>query len=103
MAGCLFLKKYLNIDVLEKSQIFKLCNSMIQSGRWYATKYGSPCPLMYAYHGTEYLGAAHGLGGIIQILLSFPDYLNQNQSAENDVKRTVDYLLSIQKSNGILI
>jgi hypothetical protein len=58
---------------------------------------------MYAYHGTEYLGAAHGLGGIIQILLSFPDYLNQNQSAENDVKRTVDYLLSIQKSNGILI
>jgi hypothetical protein len=62
---------------------------------------GSPSPLMYAYHGTEYLGAAHGLSGVLLILLCFPDFLRQNPEAEQHVKGSIDYLLSIQKSNGL--
>lgn len=55
---------------------------------------------MYAYHGTEYLGAGHGLAGILQILLSFPEYLSANPDVEKDVKNTVDFYFTIQKSNG---
>jgi hypothetical protein len=88
---------------LDKNQIFKLCNSIIQSGRNYSTKVASPSPLMYAYHGTEYLGAAHGLAGILLILLCFPDYLRQNSESEQFVKGSIDYLLSIQKANGFFL
>ena len=28
-----------------------------------------PCPLMYTWHGRHYLGAAHGLAGIMTLLL----------------------------------
>lgn len=28
-----------------------------------------PSPLMYEWHGTQYLGAAHGLAGILTVLL----------------------------------
>lgn len=90
----------MNIDVLTKNDIFKLCNSIIQSGRAYSAKVSSPSPLMYAYHGTEYLGAAHGLSGILQILLNFPDYLHSNPDAERDVKASVDFLQSLQRQNG---
>uniref|UniRef100_A0A1I7WEY1 PAP2_C domain-containing protein n=1 Tax=Heterorhabditis bacteriophora TaxID=37862 RepID=A0A1I7WEY1_HETBA len=40
----------------------------------YASKYHSPCPLFYEYHGTEYIGAAHGLAGILQMALREHDH-----------------------------
>ena len=36
----------------------------------------SDSPLMYAYHGTEYLGAAHGLTSILQMFLTVPGYFD---------------------------
>ena len=52
------------------------------------------------YHGTEYLGSAHGLAGIFQVLLSFPEFLSQNKEAESLLKTSVDYILTLQKKNG---
>lgn len=45
-------------------------------------------------------GAAHGLSGILQMLLSFPEYLQSDPIAEQDVKSSVDYLLSLQSPSG---
>jgi len=45
-------------------------------------------------------GAAHGLSGILQMLLSFPAYLQSDPIAEQDVKSSVDYLLSLQSPSG---
>ena len=41
---------------------------MIQSGFAYSQKYRSKSPLMYQWHGDEYLGAAHGVSGIHMLL-----------------------------------
>ena len=41
---------------LPEVDVFKLCDAVIQSGREYSAKFKCPCPLMYAYHGTEYIG-----------------------------------------------
>ncbi|XP_022590081.2 uncharacterized protein LOC34622824 [Cyclospora cayetanensis] len=38
---------------------------------------GSPLPLMYEWHGTQYLGAAHGICGILLPLLQAVDTLYQ--------------------------
>lgn len=40
------------------------------------------------------------MSGILQILLSFPDYLNEHPEADLYVKRSVDFILSLQKENG---
>lgn len=42
---------------------------MIQSGERYAQQRGSSSPLLYRWCNTEYLGAAHGLTGIVYLLL----------------------------------
>ena len=34
------------------------------------------------------------------MLLSFPEYLRERLEAEADIKATVDFLLSLQNSNG---
>jgi hypothetical protein len=100
LAGVLCLKKYLNIDNFPRDQLFRICNSIIESGRQFSSEINSPCPLMYQYHGSDYLGAAHGISGIFQMLLSFSEYLNENTEADKLVRQSVDYILTIQKSNG---
>ena len=55
---------------------------------------------MFSYYKTEYIGAAHGIASILLMILSFPNYLSQNQDAEKDVKSCVDFLLSIQTQSG---
>jgi len=38
------------------SSLVAICRAIVDSGRAYAAKHRSPCPLMYAYYKTEYLG-----------------------------------------------
>ena len=42
---------------------------MIQKGRDYSKSNRSDAPLMYEWHDSEYLGAAHGLAGTLQMFL----------------------------------
>ena len=46
------------------------------------------------------LGAAHGISAILQILLSFPEALSTVQGAEHDVRKSIDFVVSQQMSNG---
>ena len=55
--------------------------------------------LLVSTHQIYLKGTAHGLAGILQVLLAFPDYLKENQDVENDIKETVDYILKLQKPN----
>jgi hypothetical protein len=47
-------------------QVFE---AMIKSGEKYARETNSKSPLMYKWHDSEYMGAAHGVSGIIYLLL----------------------------------
>lgn len=100
LCGALLMNKKFKTQVVPSSKIEAVCASIIQSGREYAKRHQSPAPLMYAYYKTEYLGAAHGLSAILQMLLSFPEYLAANPDAEKDVRQTVDFMLSLQTSSG---
>ena len=55
---------------------------------------------MYSYYDTEYLGAGHGLAGILQGLLSTPNVMQLSSDFERDIKNSIDYLLSLQTSEG---
>ncbi|VDD74072.1 unnamed protein product [Mesocestoides corti] len=50
------LKRASTRAVVSDETIFAICDAIISSGQAYAQKHRSQCPLMFAYHGTEYLG-----------------------------------------------
>lgn len=87
-------------EVVPQSTLHKLHKSTVRSGRIYSGQHGSPCPLMYAYYGTEYLGAAHGISGILQMLLCMPSFLTSDPEAERDIRACVDYLVDLQNTLG---
>jgi len=98
LAGALWLRSE-GVNALSDSEMWRLCDLMITCGQEYSTRTGSPSPLMYAYHDTEYLGAGHGLAGILQMLLSVPGYL-QCCSQSAALRASVDWLLSLQTPAG---
>ncbi|GAB1605443.1 lanC-like protein 3 [Argonauta hians] len=101
-AGYLLGSHYIN-NILEKEAIqhnLSVCQSIIQSGRKYAAKHQSLSPLMYSYHGTEYLGAAHGLSSILLALLCTDNLFSTYPAAEADIKQSIEFLLSIEQPNS---
>uniref|UniRef100_A0A224XD49 LanC-like protein 3 homolog n=1 Tax=Panstrongylus lignarius TaxID=156445 RepID=A0A224XD49_9HEMI len=100
ICGALWLNKEFKKQVIPEDLINKVCHSLVESGKNHAHRHRSPCPLMYTYYGIEYLGAAHGLCAILQMLLSCDSFLEANPSAENDIKETVNYLISLQSPSG---
>lgn len=62
-------REHLAHKVIPDVCVGNIVNKIISSGRSYAALKHFKVPLMYQYHGRHYLGAAHGLMGILQILL----------------------------------
>ena len=55
-------------------------------------------PLMWQWHGSEYLGAAHGLSGILAILLHHHWLLTETEL--DLIWRTIESILTLQDMNG---
>ncbi|XP_071112770.1 lanC-like protein 3 [Haliotis cracherodii] len=99
LCGVLNLHKKLGEKVLSDADVNAICSAVVESGRQYARRHRSGSPLMYAYYNTEYLGAAHGLSSILQMLLSFPQFVLSNPDAERDIRQAVDFMLSLEQPN----
>lgn len=100
LSGVYWLNQTLKPVPFAGEPIIELCESIVQSGRQYSRAKRSTFPLMYQYHGTEYLGAAHGLSGILHMLLESPWFSNDPSNAipilreyEADIRNTVDAFL----------
>nr|XP_026491888.1 lanC-like protein 3 [Vanessa tameamea] len=100
LAGALWISREIKTQIFSNEELYKICDMIYMSGREYSKKHRSPCPMMYHYYNTEYLGAAHGISFILQILLSVPGYLDFNTSAAQDVKETVHFMCSLQTDGG---
>lgn len=98
--GAIWLNKHMESQIVPLKEMHEIARVIVQSGELYATDSGSPCPLMYSYYDTEYLGAAHGLSSILQVLIQTPKFLESNPAIEKLVQASVDYLLSLQTKTG---
>lgn len=87
--AALFIKKHIGEDAVPSDILMPIINAVLAGGRAGASD-NIECPLMYRWHGTRYLGAAHGLAGILQVLLHFP----LTREDADDVKGTLRYLMS---------
>ncbi|CAG8720295.1 8837_t:CDS:2, partial [Acaulospora morrowiae] len=52
-------------------------------------------PLLWTFHGKPYLGAAHGMAGILTVLLYYPENCRND---EERIKDTVDFVLFNSRS-----
>ncbi|TRM64989.1 hypothetical protein BD626DRAFT_490551 [Schizophyllum amplum] len=82
--------------------IARIAANIIAHGRHGAQTYAADIapgpPLMWSWHGRRYLGAAHGVVGILNILLQCPPYLLTD--AYDDIWAMIDWLISIQDEEG---
>eukprot|EP00252_Welwitschia_mirabilis_P026943 TRINITY_DN903_c0_g1_i1.p1 TRINITY_DN903_c0_g1~~TRINITY_DN903_c0_g1_i1.p1 ORF type:complete len:417 (-),score=82.42 TRINITY_DN903_c0_g1_i1:582-1832(-) len=86
--AALYINKYLGDQTIEWAVLEPIVEAVLAGGRAGAS--GMQCPLMYRWHGTRYWGAAHGLAGIMHVLLHCP--LSKEDAA--DVKETLKYMIN---------
>lgn len=58
-------------QVIPEAVTRQVAEKMILNGRKLAASLKSSPPLMYHFHNRHYLGSAHGLMGILQMLLTY--------------------------------
>lgn len=100
LSGVFWLNQALQPRPFAADAIIEICNSIVRSGRQYSIAKRCSIPLMYQYHSTEYLGAAHGLSSILHMLLESPWFSGDPSYAvaiskeyEADIKNTIDAFL----------
>ncbi|KAI3686277.1 hypothetical protein L1987_79951 [Smallanthus sonchifolius] len=91
--ACLFLNKNLGQNTISSTHMRTITDEIIKSGRKMGTK---ECPLMYEWHGKRYWGAAHGLVGIMHVLM---DMVLTEDEMEN-VKSTLFYMIKNRLPSG---
>lgn len=69
-------------------------DEVIEAGRTLGEK--SKSPLMYEWHGKKYWGAAHGLAGIMHVLMD----MELKPDEVEDVKNTLRYMIKNRFPSG---
>ncbi|XP_015905852.1 glutathione S-transferase LANCL1 isoform X2 [Parasteatoda tepidariorum] len=97
----LFLNKHLGADEFRDNIIKEVIKTIFESGQRLAKKFSNTdkAPLFYEWHGSPYVGAAHGFAGILYMLLQAKEYLTSEQITDL-VKPSIDWILSLQYPSG---
>ncbi|KAL0320689.1 UNVERIFIED_CONTAM: LanC-like protein GCR2 [Sesamum radiatum] len=88
-----FLNKNIGKDTISSTRMRAVVDEIIKSGRRLAK---GRCPLMFEWHGKKYWGAAHGLAGIMHVLMDMelkPDEVEH-------VKGTLRYMIKNRFPSG---
>jgi len=101
-AGCLYgllLAEKLHPQITLLSPIRQLVTDIIHAGYSNITEEAVEVPIfMWKWHGKEYLGAIHGVAGILYVLLSVPHdlLLSVDPRALHRTKATIVHILTTQ-------
>ncbi|XP_044015351.1 glutathione S-transferase LANCL1 [Aphidius gifuensis] len=95
----LYTKKNISNDLIKDKDIKALINKLLINGKKYSSDNNFEAPLMYSWHDKEYLGGAHGLAGILFILLQAREYLNEDD-LKNYIEPTIRYLIKTRFPSG---
>lgn len=83
-------------------QLQALADSIVSDGQQLARQFGKEetCGLMYQWHGKEYLGAVHGIAGILTVLLEAERRSLITVTSKADVSKAINWLCSLQFDDG---
>ncbi|PIK37863.1 putative lanC-like protein 1 [Apostichopus japonicus] len=95
----MFIRSYLGVEEMSDDIPDETAALVLELGRKFSAKKGISSPLMYEWHSKLYLGACHGLSGILTLLLQCP--LKSVQTHTKDlIQPSVDYVQSLQFPSG---
>lgn len=101
-AGYLYALLYIRSNVSEESidrtLMKSLVHSILKSGERLAARIDCGSPLMYEWHDSLYMGAAHGLAGILTLLLEAREFLGESGIAK--VKGAIDFCMAQKFPSG---
>ncbi|KAK3184169.1 hypothetical protein Dsin_031455 [Dipteronia sinensis] len=92
--ACLFLNKNVGQGTIPSTNTRVVVKEIIENGRKLAKK-GGP-PLMFEWYGEKYWGAAHGLAGIMHVLMD----MELKPDEAEDVKGTLKYMIENRFPGG---
>ncbi|XP_021181235.3 lanC-like protein 2 [Helicoverpa armigera] len=96
----LFVNKYINgKEIIPGNHIERVINSILKSGKQYAATMKSESPLLWNWHDKVYFGAAHGMAGILYMLLQARLFINIIE-IRSFIKPAIDWLLSQRYPSG---
>ncbi|KAJ8982122.1 hypothetical protein NQ317_002848 [Molorchus minor] len=102
-AGYLFAVLYANKNVnpppFDDKYIRQIIEAILLCGKNMSRAGRFNCPLMYQWHDSYYLGAAHGLSGILYLLLQAKKYFTEEEMC-TVIKPTIDYLTTLRFPSG---
>ncbi|XP_008809400.1 lanC-like protein GCL2 [Phoenix dactylifera] len=92
--ACAFLNKHIGEGTIPSTHMGALAKKIIMDGKRLSNR-GS-CPLMYEWHDKKYWGAAHGLAGIMHVLMD----MDLKPDEKEDIKGTLRYMIQNRFSSG---
>ncbi|XP_057728626.1 lanC-like protein GCR2 [Arachis stenosperma] len=92
--ACSFLNKHIGKDTIPTMQMRPVVDEVMTAGRQMGHK--GRCPFMYEWHGKKYWGAAHGLAGIMNVLMD----MELKPDEVEDVKGTLHYMIKNRFPSG---
>ncbi|KAE8125773.1 hypothetical protein FH972_020547 [Carpinus fangiana] len=92
--ACSFLNKHIGKDTISATRTRPVVDDIIKAGRRLSSK--GKCPLMYEWHGKRYWGAAHGLAGILHVLM----HMQLKPDEVEDVKGALCYMIKNRYPSG---
>ena len=98
----LYVKKHANENIstcISDDSITDLTVAIINEGIQYAKQTKRPVPMWWEWHGKEYIGAAHGISGILFMLLCAEKYISK-ELLTSHIKPTLDYFVNLQYPSG---
>nr|GLL47073.1 hypothetical protein DM860_011248 [Ipomoea trifida] len=91
--ACSFINKNIGQGTISSSKMRAVVDDVIRSGRKMAK---GRCPLMYEWHGKKYWGAAHGLAGIMHVLMD----MELKPDEVEDIKCTLRFMIRNRFPSG---
>ncbi|XP_057539316.1 lanC-like protein GCR2 isoform X2 [Amaranthus tricolor] len=91
--SCSFLNKHIGEGTVSNSTMREIFADIIKAGR---NSGKGRCPLMYEWHGKKYWGAAHGLAGILHVLMD----MQMTTDEQEDVKSVLRYMIKGRFPSG---
>ncbi|XP_065311685.1 lanC-like protein 2 isoform X1 [Dermacentor albipictus] len=95
----LYVRKHVSPTAVDDGLIRNVVQAVLSSGQQLSAEEKSRSPLMYQWHGSFYLGAAHGLAGIFYMLLQAKSMLPEAELTRL-VQPSIDWLAALQYPSG---
>lgn len=92
--ACLYLNKHIGKGTIPSTYMGLVADEIIRNGRKLGTR--GRCPLMFEWYGEKYWGAAHGLAGIMHVLMD----VELKPDECEDVKATLKYMIRNRFPSG---